>query len=75
MTKCKNCGTDSNYRRMIADDLELNGVRVEGYRCACGRTQHNVYWAKAMIIEREDGEIVYQHFCGPGEKIEGDESL
>ena len=67
-TKCKNCGTYSNFRRVSYDDLELNGVWLQGYRCACGRTQHQEYWVKTMVVEKEDGEVVSQHFCRPEEE-------
>lgn len=68
--KCKNCGTHSNYHRVPADDLELNGVWLEVHKCACGRTQHQVYWVKTMIVEKEDGKLIHQHFCGPEEEEE-----
>lgn len=66
--KCKNCGTHSNYRRVPADDLETNGVCLQGYRCACGRVQQQVYWVKTMVVEKGDGEVVSQRFLRPEEE-------
>jgi hypothetical protein len=61
--KCEHCGTRSDIRRTSYDDLELDKVCIQGYRCACGRTQHRIYLVKVMVEVKKDGEVVSQHFC------------
>jgi hypothetical protein len=65
--KCKNCNTRSDYRRFPAGDFELNGVEVKIHKCVCGRLQQQTYWVKALRVDKQDGEIVYQHFYNPEE--------
>lgn len=56
---CNICGTRNIYREygMIFSGDTIIQIK----KCACGRTHQQTIWAKSVVANWEDGQIISQH--------------
>lgn len=54
-SKCKNCGTYSDYRYYGTTSTENTIIEIK--KCMCGRLKQQNFYNKTMVAEYEDNSL------------------